>query len=105
MPSPPVGRTLGMPFRRHARTGEQCKELECLQCKVQYLENQIFVLKLQRTKSTNDILRLIWTINELESSLAQKKGGSGIYGPGIRRYCQASFNYPAKDALTSLHLG
>jgi hypothetical protein len=49
-------------------------ELERLQWKVQYLTNEVNMLEIQKTKSTNDILRLNWTINELESSLAQKRG-------------------------------
>ena len=49
-------------------------ELERLQSKVQYLTNEVNMLEIQKTKSTNDILRLYRTINELESSLAQKRG-------------------------------
>ena len=49
-------------------------ELQNLQWKVEYLRNEVNLLEIQKTKSTNDILRLNWTINELESSLAQKRG-------------------------------
>jgi hypothetical protein len=50
-------------------------ELQKLQWKVEYLENQIFTLELQKTKSTNDILILNRMIDEFQSSLPQKRGG------------------------------
>ena len=49
-------------------------QLERLQGKVEYLENQIFVLEDQKTKATNDILTLNRAINQLKSSLPQKRG-------------------------------
>ncbi len=46
-------------------------ELERLQWKVEYLENQAFMLEVQKTKATHDILKLNRTIDELRSSLPQ----------------------------------
>jgi hypothetical protein len=45
-----------------------------LQAKVEYLENQIFVLEDQKTKATNDILKLNKMIDEFQSSLPQNGG-------------------------------
>ncbi len=46
-------------------------QLELLQAKVEYLENQIFILEDQKTKATNDILKLNKMIDEFQSSLPQ----------------------------------
>jgi hypothetical protein len=54
-------------------------QLERLQGKVEYLENQIFVLEDQKTKATNDILILNSAINELKSSFPQKRGEEMAY--------------------------
>ncbi|MGB8934556.1 MAG: hypothetical protein WCC17_05565 [Candidatus Nitrosopolaris sp.] len=54
-------------------------QLERLQGKVEYLENQIFVLEDQKTKAINDILTLNRAINQLESSLPQKRGEEMTY--------------------------
>jgi hypothetical protein len=54
-------------------------QLEYLQGKVEYLENQIFVLEDQKTKATNDILTLNRAINQSESSLPQKRGEEMAY--------------------------
>ena len=49
-------------------------ELGRLQWKVEYIENQIFMLEVQKTKATHDILKLNRTIDELQSSLPQNGG-------------------------------
>jgi hypothetical protein len=49
-------------------------QLQYLQWKVEYLRNDIEVLEVQKTKSTNDILRLNRIIDEFEGTLAQKRG-------------------------------
>jgi hypothetical protein len=49
-------------------------QLEYLQWKVEYLRNDIEVLEVQKTKSTNDILKLNRIIDEFEGTLAQKRG-------------------------------
>ena len=49
-------------------------QLEYLQWKVEYLRNDIEVLEVQKAKSTNDILKLNWIIDEFEGTLAQKRG-------------------------------
>ena len=54
-------------------------QLERLQGKVEYLENQIFVLEDQKTKANNDILILNKAINQLESFLPQKRGEEMAY--------------------------
>ena len=45
-------------------------QLELLQWKVEYLRNEIFVLQDQRTKVTNDILKLNKTRDEFEERLS-----------------------------------
>ena len=45
-------------------------QLERLQGKVQYLENQIIMLEDQKTKATNHILKLNKTIDEFEGRLS-----------------------------------
>jgi transposase len=53
-------------------------QLEYLQWKVEYLRNDIEVLEVQKTKSTNDILKLNRIIDEFQETLAKKRG-EGIY--------------------------
>jgi peptidoglycan hydrolase CwlO-like protein len=50
-------------------------ELERLQGKVEYLRNELDTLEQEKTNATNHILRLNRTIDELQSSLAQRGGG------------------------------
>jgi hypothetical protein len=63
---------LGMEQQDITKVFELAKhnELECLQWKVEYLRNEIFVLQDQKTKATNDILKLNKTIGELEGRLS-----------------------------------
>ncbi|MFZ0510226.1 MAG: hypothetical protein WAM14_01355 [Candidatus Nitrosopolaris sp.] len=49
-------------------------QLEYLQWKVEYLRNDIEVLEVQKTKSTNDILKLNKIVDEFEGTLARKRG-------------------------------
>ena len=49
-------------------------QLEYLQWKVEYLRNDIEMLEVQKTKSTNDILKLNRIIDEFQETLAQKRG-------------------------------
>jgi hypothetical protein len=49
-------------------------QLQYLQWKVEYLKNEMSVLELLKTKSTNDILKLNMAIKQLQSSLPQKGG-------------------------------
>jgi hypothetical protein len=47
-------------------------QLEHMQWKVEYLRNEIELLEVQKTKCTNDILKLKRMIDEFQSSLPQK---------------------------------
>jgi hypothetical protein len=49
-------------------------QLEYLQWKVEYLRNDIEMLEVQKTKSTNDILKLNKIVDEFEGTLARKRG-------------------------------
>ncbi|MGC2573907.1 MAG: hypothetical protein WA364_20515 [Candidatus Nitrosopolaris sp.] len=49
-------------------------QLEKQQGKVEYFENQIFMLELQRTESMNKIQNLNRMKDELQSSMAQRRG-------------------------------
>ncbi|MFY9799165.1 MAG: hypothetical protein WAJ93_26055 [Candidatus Nitrosopolaris sp.] len=49
-------------------------QLEYLQWKVEYLRNDIEMLEVQKTKSTNDILKLNKIVDEFEGTLAKKRG-------------------------------
>ena len=49
-------------------------QLEYLQWKVEYLRNDIEMLEVQKTKSTNDILKLNRMIDEFQETLARKRG-------------------------------
>jgi hypothetical protein len=49
-------------------------ELERLQWKVEYLRNEVNTLEMEKWKSTNQILKLNRMIDELEGSLAKKRG-------------------------------
>ena len=49
-------------------------QLEYLQWKVEYLRNDIDMLEVQKTKATNDILKLNRIIDEFQETLAQKRG-------------------------------
>ncbi len=71
-----IVKDLGMGEKEIIKVLELAKydELERLQGKVQYLENQIFVLEDQKTKATNHILVLNRMIDEFEGSLAKKRG-------------------------------
>jgi hypothetical protein len=59
-------------------------ELQKLQWKVQYLENEISMLEIQKTKATNHILKLNRIADQFQSSLPQKGGwydNTGNYLP------------------------
>jgi hypothetical protein len=69
-------------------------QLERLQGKVQYLENQIFVLEDQKTKATNDMLTLNRAINQLASSLPQKGKEMAYMNQGSGWYDYTDNLYP-----------
>ena len=78
-------------------------ELQSLQWKVQYLENQVFVLEDQKTKATNHLLVLNrridefgGTLNMYESSWAQKTGGM-TYMNQKSKMLQGPVNYSADN--------
>jgi hypothetical protein len=69
-------------------------QLERLQGKVQYLENQIFMLEFQKTESRNEILNLDRMKDELQSSLAQKRGEMTHMNRGTGWYDDTDNLYP-----------
>jgi hypothetical protein len=75
-------------------------ELQRLQGKVDYLTNEIFILELQKTKSTNDILILNRMIDEFQSSVAQKRGETTYMKQESGWYDNTGILYPI--ARTSL---
>ncbi|MGC1932314.1 MAG: hypothetical protein WA667_25360 [Candidatus Nitrosopolaris sp.] len=69
-------------------------QLERLQGKVQYLENQIFVLEIQKTESRNEILNLDRMKDELQSSLEQRRGEITYMNQGRGWYDDTDNLYP-----------
>jgi hypothetical protein len=69
-------------------------QLERLQGKVQYLENQIFMLEFQKTESRNEILNLDRMKDELQSSLAQRRGEMTHMNQGRGWYDDTDNLYP-----------
>ena len=69
-------------------------QLERLQGKVQYLENQIFVLEIQKTESRNEILNLDRMKDELQSSLEQRRGEITYMNQGRGWYNDTDNLYP-----------
>ena len=69
-------------------------QLELLQAKVEYLENQIFVLEDQKTKATNHILKLNKMIDEFQASLAKKIGEMAYMNQETGWYENSSNLYP-----------
>src|SRR5215467_8967580 len=83
-------------------------QLEKLQGKVEYLENQIFMLGLQRTESMNKIQNLNRMKDELQSSMAQRRGeidymnqGTGWYDNTIQYCCDIRGFYKADESIYS----
>jgi peptidoglycan hydrolase CwlO-like protein len=70
-------------------------ELENLQWKVEYLRNEVNMLENEKWKSTNQILKLNRTIDELEGSLAQKRGGMAYMNQERGWYDNTSNPYSA----------
>ncbi|MFZ0513543.1 MAG: hypothetical protein WAM14_18195 [Candidatus Nitrosopolaris sp.] len=73
-----VVKNLGMEERDIIKVFELAKQnqLQRLLGKVEYLTNEIFILELQKTKSTNDLLNLNRMIDQFQSSLVHKRGDS-----------------------------
>ena len=69
-------------------------QLELLQWKVQYLTNEVNMLEFQKAKATSDILKLNSAINQLESSLPQKREEMN---QGTRSYDNPGNLYPIVD--------
>ncbi|MGC1930735.1 MAG: hypothetical protein WA667_17330 [Candidatus Nitrosopolaris sp.] len=72
-----IVKNLGMEEHDIIKVFELAKQnqLQRLLGKVEYLTNEIFILELQKSKSTNDILNLNRTIDQFQSSLPQKRRG------------------------------
>jgi hypothetical protein len=69
-------------------------ELQNLQWKVEYLKNEVNVLEMEKWESTNHILKLNRMIDELESSLAQKRGETAHMNMESGLYDNTSNLYP-----------
>jgi len=72
-------------------------QLQYLQRKVEYLRNDVDMLEAQKTKCTNDILKLNRVVDEFQSSLPQK-GGEITYLDQEPRMLQGPINYNTYDA-------
>jgi hypothetical protein len=62
--------------------------------KVEYLRNDIEMLEVQKTKSTNDILKLNRMIDEFQETLAKKRGEAIFMNQESRRYDNIENLYP-----------
>jgi hypothetical protein len=74
-------------------------ELQNLQWKVGYLRNEINVLEFEKSKASNQILKLNMTIDELEFSLAQKRGQMAYMNQGTGFYNNNNNNNPSYPPL------
>jgi hypothetical protein len=69
-------------------------ELQNLQWKVEYLRNEINMLEQEKTKATHHLLKLNKTIDEFESSLAQKRGEMEYMNQGTGWHDNTDNLYP-----------
>jgi hypothetical protein len=73
-------------------------QLQYLQWKVEYLRNDVDMLEAQRTKCTNDILKLNTTMDEFHS--LPQRGGEMTYVNQEPRMLQGPINYNTYDAYS-----
>ena len=77
-------------------------QLQYLQWKVEFLRNDIDMLEAQKTKATNDILKLNKVMDEFQLSLPQK-GGEMTYMDQEPRMLQGPINYNLDHAYPTTY--
>jgi hypothetical protein len=91
-----IVKDLGMGEKEIMKVLELAKhnELERLQWKVEYLRNEINTLEMEKWISTDQILKLNRMIDELEGSLAKKRGETTYMNQETGWYDNTSNLYP-----------